>query len=132
MSKKTDKIKKLTLTDLIAKKEQRDKAKLAFKDIHVESLGGTIVAQRPSDEVILETIDLMGNNDSAKEIVAAFKYLIYTSIPILKEPSLQEAYECVEPDEIVMKLFDIGEVLEVGAAILEMAGVKDIGETLKN
>ena len=64
-------------------------------------------------------------------------YLIYECVvePNLKSQELQEAFGCVEPMEIVEKIFEAGEIPKVSPECLRLAGfsneVKRI-EQLKN
>ena len=55
---------------------------------------------------------------------AGDKYLVYNSIvsPNLKDTALQEAFECVAPDEIIDKIFKIGEISTIAKIAIDLAG----------
>ena len=66
-------------------------------------------------------------------------YLVLNCIvsPNLKDAKLQEAYGCVEPTDIVRKLFDAGEMTRIAVAILDCAGynkniVRKVHDDAKN
>ncbi|MCH4891179.1 hypothetical protein EZV73_26610 [Acidaminobacter sp. JC074] len=110
----------LSLNQLIAKKTQRDQAKLAYKNIESYSLEGELVAKKPDRESLLEYMEAMTNaGESFIEIYGVCKDAVYNSIPVLKEQALQEAYGCVEPDSIVDELFEVEEVIELGTKIID-------------
>ena len=52
------------------------------------------------------------------------EYLIINSVvePDLKDSQLLKAYGCVEPTDIVRKLFDAGEIVALSRTIMRMAG----------
>lgn len=133
----------LSLNQLIAKKTQRDQAKLAYKNLYSYSLEGELVAKKPDRESLLEYMEAMTNADeSFKEIYSVCKDVMYNSISILKDQALQDAYDCAEPDLIVDELFEVEEVIELGTKIidwdeknLDQAKVdldEDVGADIKN
>ena len=109
-------IKKLTLSEIIAKKEQILEAKTKGKKISVfvESLGGAIVVEKPDKSLIAESVE-MDNGD---------EYLLYQCCvePCLKDTNLHKEFGCVEPMEIVAKLFEPGEVTAIAKKLLGLAG----------
>ena len=110
----------LSLNQLIAKKTQRDQAKLAYKNLYSNSLEGELVAKKPDREAQLEYMEEMTNaEESFKAIYDVCKDVIYNSIAVLKDQALQDAYECVEPDAIVDELFEVEEVIELGTMIID-------------
>lgn len=129
---KINKTTKLTLSDLIAKKEQKEKARIAFKDIYVPSLDGCITVKKPSEDYLLEIIDQIKDEQPLTEQVSLFRELIYSCTPMFKEKELQETYDCVEPIDIVKKLIDTMETVDIANQIFEMCGMKDINNTIKN
>ena len=57
--------------------------------------------------------------------------------PDLKDKELQKAFECVEPMEIVEKVFSAGEITNIALKCIELAGygqnsIKEIVENTKN
>lgn len=122
---------KITLQEIMKRKEQMLEAKKEKKtaEIYIESLDGTIIIQEPSRSLCKDAIDMPdGEGDT---------YLIYECVvePNLKSQELQEAFGCVEPMEIVEKIFEAGEIPKVSTECLRLAGfsneVKRI-EQLKN
>lgn len=127
-----EKITKLTLDEMIRRAEQvkEAKSKNNTKELYIESLDGTIVLSKPTRSQVADALD-MGSSESDA-------YLIYECVkePSLKSQKLQEAYGCVEPLDIVDKIFEPGELTNIAKKTLEFAGysdnsVKDV-EDLKN
>jgi len=112
--------KALSLEQLIAKKTQRDAAKVAYKNMMSESLEGELVAKKPDRETAIEYMDNMTScGESVKEIYAVCKEVVYNSIKMLQKTELHEAYNCSTPDQIVDELFEIEEILDFGTKIID-------------
>lgn len=110
----------LSLDQLIAKKTQRDAAKIAYKNLVSKSLDGELVVKKPDRETAIEYMDDMTSCDeSVKAIYAVCKSAIYNSIPMLQKSELHEAYNCSSPDQIVDELFEIEEVIELGTKVID-------------
>lgn len=103
----------ISIADLIAKKEDIEKAKKAKYDIKTSI--GTLTVKKPTAALVAEANEL---DDGSEE------YLIINSVvePDLKEPQLLKAYGCVEPTDIVHKLFDAGEIVALSRTIMSKAG----------
>ena len=67
---KKDSMKKLTLEALIAKKEQREASKSEYRDIPVESLGGSLTVKKLPLSQILAFLDSADENAGLKENLA--------------------------------------------------------------
>lgn len=127
---------KITLKDIIAKKEQiiNSKKERATIDLYIKSLGGTITASAPDRDIIADSLE-MSESDAA----IGDMYVVYQCItePSLKDMELQNTYGCVEPWEIVEKIFLPGEITTIAKELLELAGygqngVKKISDEVKN
>lgn len=123
---------KLTVSELIRRKLQikEAKAKLKTVEVEIESLGGTITITEPSKSLILD-ITNMDNQDKAN------KFAIYSCVtdPNLRDKELQQEYDCVEPYDIVDKLFSYGEIVQISAILNNMIGLSSgvkIVEEIKN
>lgn len=106
---------KIKLTDLIA---QADKKKAQGKkraDIYVKSLEGLITIEQPDRALCLDALDKDEKGDD---------YLVYECViePSLKDKALQDAYGCIEPLDIVEKIFDPGEISLIAVEIIGLAG----------
>ena len=122
---------KITLKDLIARKEQMLEAKRTPKrlDLFVKSLDGVITIEEPSRAIVIEAQE-MGTD-------ASDAYLIYQCVvePNLKDTELHKEFGCVEPLEIIDKIFSAGEVVKISQQCLELGGYVDgvsVADTLKN
>lgn len=129
MDKKT----KITLAELMARKEQMlaSKKTSKTKELYVASLDGTITITEPSREVIMEASQFEDNKGDV--------YTVYQCVtePNLKDRELQKAFECVEPMEIVEKVFSAGEITNIALKCIELAGygqdsIKEIIKDTKN
>ena len=125
MSKDT----KITLDALLARKEQskEDKNRKNRRELYIPSLDGTITIKPPTRATISEAKD--ADNDALAD-----RYLVYECIvePDLKDKRLQEAYGCAEPDEIVDRIFELGEVSKIALECMDMAGFNNSVEAVKN
>jgi len=111
--------KKITLDELLRRKEQMLEAKQKPKtaELFVKSLGGTITVESPTAALARDAQD-MENGDV---------YVVYQCVvePCLKAKELQTAFACVEPLEIVEKLFEPGEIPQISVECLKLAGYID-------
>lgn len=112
----------LTLEDLLAKKELKEKNEIKFKDIYVKSLDGKLKFEKPTKEDFFKCMDTVQDEQDTESIYEAYKQLIYTCCPILKTKELQETYKAKHFD-IVDKLFNTGEVLTIGNDLIELGGM---------
>lgn len=134
MAKKAE-LKKLTLSDLIARKEQRDSSKAEYRDIKVEALGGMLTLKKLPLSQVLTMLDDQDENAGMKENLDFEVELIYKSCPMLQNKELQEAYGCQEPYDIVLRVLDdnVGALAELASAVLDFYGMGDsIRDQLKN
>lgn len=114
MNKET--VTKLTLKDLIAKKEQVLDSKKKTRNLYIKSLDGIITIEKPSIETIVDASKI----DSGME---SDKYLVYNCIiePNLKDKELQKVYGCIEPSDI-LKIFEDGEISSIARECMNLAG----------
>lgn len=134
MAKKAE-LKKLTLSDLIARKEQRESSKAEYRDIKVEALGGMLTLKKLPLSQVLTMLDDQDENAGMKENLDFEVELIYKSCPMLQNKELQEAYGCQEPYDIVLRVLDdnVGALAELANAVLDFYGMGDsIRDQLKN
>ena len=134
MAKKAE-LKKLTLSDLIARKEQRESSKADYRDIKVEALGGMLTLKKLPLSQVLTMLDDQDENAGMKENLDFEVELIYKSCPMLQNKELQEAYGCQEPYDIVLRVLDdnVGALAELANAVLDFYGMGDsLRDQLKN
>lgn len=125
----------LTLEELIAHKRQRNDGKFSVaKVIYVRNLGGNIVLHKGSVAKVIDLMDSIENADSIKEGYEFQKQLIYMHCPIMHDKQLQDEYGCVEPYDIVDKLFgdNVGDVAKAAEEILDFYGLADEVDAIKN
>ena len=108
---------KITLDELLRRKEQMldGKKKKKTGTLYIKSLGGTITIESP---------DLARD---AQDMDSGDAYMVYSCViePNLKSKELQQAFGCVEPMEIVDKIFDVGEIPQIAVECLKLAGYVD-------
>lgn len=114
MSKET--MTKLTLKDLIAKKEKVLNNKGKTRNLFIKSLDGIITIEKPSIETVIDASRIDNGIESDR-------YLVYNCIvePNLKDKELQQAYGCVEPIDI-LKIFNDGEISSIAKECMSLAG----------
>ena len=124
--------KRITLSELIAKAEQRVAAKgnPKVKEFYVQSLEGTVLLKAPKVEEVADATKLA--EDGGNE------YLIYSCCvdPNLKDKELQESYGVAEPVELVQKIFEPGEIASLSIECMKLAGYSEDSvrpvDTIKN
>lgn len=134
MSKKANKeeIKKMTLNDYIAKAKQKEQSVKEFKNIILKNADGEIVVKKLDDGKILDLMDEMEEDASMRENIGVFKEVVYESVPMLKKKELVENFELAEPIDIVTKIFEIGEIIKISEKILDLYGLGDLKDDIKN
>lgn len=117
--------KKLTVTELI--KQKKALGVNQEKELYIDRLDGTITIKKPDIDLIMEVTN---EEDSVK----ASKYLVYSCVtePNLKEEVLQKEFGCVEPYDIVYKIFSLGEVNRIAEELFEMSGMNDDVKVIDN
>ncbi|QMV43743.1 phage tail assembly chaperone [Cohnella cholangitidis] len=116
--------KKLTVAALLERKEQLTNRANVTAEIYIPSLDAEIVIQKPSRALCLEVL-AMAQDDSKED--KADLHMAYNCIvePNLKDPGLQKEFGCVEPYDIVEKLFETGEIGSISGHCLKLAGFSD-------
>ncbi|MEK5070795.1 phage tail assembly chaperone [Sporosarcina sp. FSL K6-1508] len=119
---KTEK-KKLTLAELIDKKEQYLVKKEGTEELYLEQLNATVTIVQPDRQTVLDAFESESD-----------EYLVYSMVtePDLKDKDLQKAYGCAEPIDIVTKIFDPGTVAGIAKAGLKLAGFESNVTVVKN
>ncbi|MEH6940776.1 phage tail assembly chaperone [Bacillus sp. JJ722] len=114
-------IKKITLTDVIKNKEKYQVRDDVTQDLIIDRLDGIITIQKPERSLCLETIQMAHDPNQADK---SNVFVVYNSIvePNLKDKDLQKEFGCVEPQDIVEKIFEPGEVDEIAKACFALAG----------
>ena len=112
---------KITLQEQVRRKEQMLEAKKKKKtqELYVASLDGTITIEEPSAALARDAQEM----DAGEGDV----YMTYECVidPPLKSKELQDAFGGREPMEIVEKIFDAGEIPQIGVACMRLAGYID-------
>ncbi|UED78052.1 hypothetical protein [Brevibacillus sp. DP1.3A] len=127
--------KKITIADLIAQKERIKKRKAKTMTLYVESLDGEIIVQEPEKSISVEALTMV-QDDTRSEMADTFLAYHCVIEPNLKDVSLQQAYGCAEPTDIVNMIFRQGEISAIGGHALQLAGyatgVRKVETELKN
>lgn len=114
-------IKKLTLTDLIKEKEKYQVKADTKQDYFLERLGASITIRKPERSLYLESMQMLQDEELKGK---ADIFMVYNIVvePNLKDSELQKAYGCIEPYDIVEKIFEPGEINLIAGAGLGLAG----------
>lgn len=128
-----EKMKRITKEALLARAEAAKESKPQYRDYESKLLGATLTVKRLPSVRICEIMD-MQEGDSMKSNLELNTQIIYESIPLLQDKELQNAYDCVEPYEIVTKVLEdnMGEMEKLCKFILGMYGMDAEVENLKN
>nr|DAM64591.1 MAG TPA: YqbN [Caudoviricetes sp.]DAT63666.1 MAG TPA: protein yqbN [Caudoviricetes sp.] len=124
---------KVSLKQLIEKKLAKDGKKIATKDIYIESLGGNITFNNPTDSARIEYSEKVKSGSYVDMIEGMIK-LIYDSCPMLRSKELQESIEVEYPYDTVRAIFDVDEISDIGIKLIKFFDddEEDAEEKLKN
>ncbi len=125
---KMDKNTKLTLAELLRRKEQMLEAKKIKKtvDLYVKSIDSVITIEEPDGALCRDANDMeAGEGD---------KYMCFECIkePNLKSKDAQEAFGCDVPMDIVDVIFAPGEIPQIAIECMKLAGYMGGVEAVKN
>lgn len=111
-------MKKLTLDDLISKKEEFKNKKNKEVKIFVDELDGYIIAKKPGRKEILAAREMGADGDC---------FLVYDSVlePNFKSEELQKAFEISSPMDIIREIFLEGTITNIAQILIESAGYKE-------
>jgi hypothetical protein len=113
--------KKLTLTDLMKDKEKYQVKSDVTEEVYIPRLDANVTIRKPERSLCIETIQMSQDDNLVDQ---ADPYLVYNIMvePNLKDKELQKTYGCVEPTDIVGKIFETGEIPNIAQVGLEIAG----------
>lgn len=119
---------KLNLEELVARATQSENDRLRVKHLKIDAEGNTIQAVKKDIRTVSKVLDM--EQETTEDRFKSEMKLVYDHCAVLHEQSLQAAYLCVEPMDIVEKVFDsnIGLIHEAAECILEMYGLADSEE----
>lgn len=122
----------VSLKQLIEKKLEKDGRKTAAKDIYIESLGGSITFNNPSDAARIEYSE-KARSGSYVDMIDGMVRLIYDCCPVLHSKELQENIDVDYPYDTVRAIFDISEITELGVKLINFFDEdEDAEDKLKN
>lgn len=114
-------MKKLTVTELLKQKEKYQVKDDVKEELYIERLEATITVKKPNRSLCLEVMQMSQDDNQATK---ADVFLVYNIVvePNLKDAQLQKEFGCVEPTDIVEKIFEAGEVAHISQEGLDLAG----------
>lgn len=129
---------KASINDFLAKKLKRDEEKNKVFNIKISSMDKVITVKKPSDNQILDLLDELGSDLTAKKSILATLRMVYNNSPDLKDTELHKALEIVDPYDIVNTdiLFDFADKQEIIEQFNKLSGLesskKEIDDNVKN
>ncbi|WMJ80992.1 phage portal protein [Clostridium sp. MB40-C1] len=117
---------KLTIAELIKRKEQLSNRKNEHRELYIKSLDRKITIQKPDRSIILESYGMQEGEGN--------KFLVYECVtePNLKDSELQKAFDVKVPTDIVDEIFDPGVVDTISKEIVIFAGYEEGAVSLVN
>jgi hypothetical protein len=108
---------KITIKKLLEDKEKISKKARKQASLYVKSLDGEVVIQAPT----------ASQTKDAQDTDYPDEYIIYNCLvePNLKDEALQKEFGCIDPIEIVSKIFDAGEIPLIAVECLRLSGYVD-------
>lgn len=123
---------KVSLKQLIQKKLEKDGKRTATKDIYIESLGGSITFNNPSDSARIEYSERT-KSESYVDMIDAMVKIIYDCCPMLHSKELQDSIDVDYPYDTVKAIFDINEITDIGVKLINFFDDdEDVDDKLKN
>ena len=125
--------KKLALADLLARAEQRAGDKKAYKQVYIAPLDGELTVEKIPLPRVLSMLDGV-DGGSMTENLDFQADIIYHCCPVLRDPSLMEAYGVKTSTDLVCTVFEdnIGAISKTAEEILEFYGLADHKDAVKN
>ena len=123
---------KATFQDMIARKMQKEQDKHKTKEIEVKSIGKVLVFDKPSDDLVLNCIEEIGDGTNIRKTLEAYKKLIYHTCALLQSIELQEKLEIIDPYDTVNAVFDLADILQIGEDLTDFVGFGTVAEEIKN
>ncbi len=104
----------VSIEELISKQEEIKQKKKELFDLTTSV--GTITVKKVSPSLALEVSGMDGEDSD--------RYLVLNAVvsPDLKDSRLLKAYGCLEPTDILDKIFDHGEIVAISRKIMELSG----------
>ena len=121
-----------TIQDLIVKKKKKEQSKTELVDVYVEASDIKLKCIKPSDELVLDVLDAIGDDKSMANMAEAYVDLIYNCYPLIQNPENQKELGVVDPKDAVREVFEIGERFDIGNQLMKNLGFADIDEDIKN
>lgn len=117
-----EKIKKLTLADIISKKEQIQDSKKKLGEIYVPSLEGYIVVEKPDRELMADAHEYENGMDSNVHLVSN----------CIVEPNIKDKETMSElgvhtPKELLQTILSDGEIGTIAEKLMDLAGYTNNG-----
>ena len=124
-------IKKLTLTDLMKNKEQYQVKNDVTEELYIPRLDASITIRKPERSLCIEGFQMANDKEQGGK---ADPFIVYNVVvePNLKDSKLQKEFGCVEPTDIVEKIFESGEIAQIAKAGLDLAGYGNGIDKVKN
>lgn len=124
-------VKKLTLTDLMKNKEQYQVKNDVTEELYIPRLDASITIRKPERSLCIEGFQMANDKEQGGK---ADPFIVYNVVvePNLKDSKLQKEFGCIEPTDIVEKIFECGEIAQIAKAGLDLAGYGNGIDKVKN
>ena len=135
MKEKKKEKKVLILNDLLKRAEQSAGDKVRIAEYDSEELGGVIKFESmPTSEYIALSDRYSDASESLEKSMDFNEALVYNHCSFFRDKSLQEAYHCAEPYNVVRKVFNgnLGEIIECTKVISSLYGLDKVIDDVKN
>lgn len=114
-------IKKLTVTDLMKNKERYQVKENVTEEVFIDRLDASATIRKPERSLCIEAMQMAHDPNLVSKSDAFIVYNVIVE-PNLKDKELQKEFGCVEPTDIVEKIFEPGEITRIAQFALELAG----------
>lgn len=135
MAEKNKKAKKqATLDALLSRAEQSRADKTALFFFSSEELDMELPLVKLRLTEFLNMLDNVDDIATMSEHLEYYKELIYKHCPLLQRKELRDAYDCAEPYDVVVRVFNdnMSEISKCASTITSIYGLGDEVEQIKN
>ncbi|MED3549958.1 phage tail assembly chaperone [Cytobacillus praedii] len=123
--------KKLTVTDMLKNKEKYQVKDDVTEELSIQRLDASITIRKPERSLCLDALQMAYDDNQQGK---ADPFMVYNIVvePNLKDSQLQKEFGCIEPTDIVEKIFEPGEISAIAQIGMQLAGYKNGVERVKD
>lgn len=113
----------ISFDELVARREQRRADKLAVTELRIPGTDKTLLARKPSEDVLLDLYGRLSEAQTAAECITVADEGLYHCCEALQDGALREAIGVSDPLDVVPALFDLPTRNQMGGQLFRFLGL---------